>query len=288
MAIKLGIGITTFKRCRKLEVCISRLQELTAEPFHLFIADDGSNDETVSICVERKIPFATGQNMGIAWNKNRALFFLDRALECDVTILIEDDCYPNHPGWEREWIAAAQKWGHVNFGGGWFREEVLSGAGSVDDPFVSRSLSGQCTAFSHRALLVCGYLDPRFKGYGYEHAEHSARLVRAGFGGEMRMTERGELEPHYYLLAADLTVLDDESYRDEESLAANWTTWARMYGDPVYRYPWTTKDEFRQFCREMKSASARANLSMARRLKLQARWARWPWAKSPGAPRPKS
>jgi hypothetical protein len=123
-------------------------------------------------------------------------------------------------------------------------------------------------------------MDPRFKGYGYEHAEHSSRLVRAGFGGEMRMTERGELEPHYYLLAADLTVLSDESYRDEESLAANWITWTRMYGDPAYRYPWTTKDELRQFRREMNSAATRAGLSMARRLVLEARWARWRWRRS--------
>lgn len=285
MAIKLGIGITTFKRCRKLEVCISRLQELTAEPFHLFVADDGSNDETVSICAERKIPFATGQNMGIAWNKNRALFFLDRALECDITILIEDDCYPNHPGWEREWIAAAQKWGHVNFGGGWFREKVLSGAGSVDDPFVSRSLSGQCTAFSRRALLVCGYLDPRFRGYGYEHAEHSARLVRAGFGGEMRTTERGELEPHYYLLAADLTVLSDESYRDEESLAANWIAWTKMHGDPIYRFPWRTTREFRQFRREMRAAVRRSPISLMQSLKFETQWVQWRWT-STSSPSP--
>ena len=37
---------------------------------------------------------------------------------------------------------------------------------------------------------------------------------------------RGELEPHYYLLAVDFTVTADQSYRNEESLAANWSTWA--------------------------------------------------------------
>lgn len=283
MAIKLGIGVTTFNRHRKLEMCVSRLQEFTAQPFHLFVADDGSQDGTAAVCLERKIPFVTGPNMGIAWNKNRALFFLHRILECDVTILIEDDCYPNHPGWESEWIAAAQKWGHANFGGGWFREKVVSGTGNVDDPFLSRSLSGQCAAFSHRALSVCGYLDPRFKGYGYEHAEHSSRLVRAGFGGEMRMTERGELEPHYYLLAADLSVLADESYRDENSLAANWIAWTRMYGDPVYRNPWRTKEEFRQFRQEMRSATNRGNFSPARRLLLEGRWAQWRRMTSPPA-----
>jgi hypothetical protein len=221
--------------------------------------------------------------MGIAWNKNRALFFLHRILECDVVILIEDDCYPNSPGWEREWIAGAEKWGHINFAGEWFREKALSGTGAVESPFLSPSLSGQCSAFSRNALSVCGYLDPRFKGYGYEHAEHSSRLVRAGFGGEMRMTGRGELEPHYYLLATDLTVLSDESYRDEESLRINWATWTKMYGDPVYRDPWRTRDEFRQFRREISSAAAGVNLSMSRRLRLEARWARWRWATSQGA-----
>jgi hypothetical protein len=130
-------------------------------------------------------------------------------------------------------------------------------------------------AFSDRALSVCGYLDSRFKGFGYEHAEHSARLVRAGFGGEMRMSERGELEPHYYLLSADLTVSTDDSYRDEKSLATNWATWERMYGDPAYRHPWRTTDEFRQFRREMRDAARTANFSLAQRLSLETRWRRW-------------
>jgi hypothetical protein len=104
--------------------------------------------------------------MGIAWNKNRALFFLHRILECDVIILIEDDSYPNNLDWQTDWIEAAQKWGHVNFAGSWFRERTLSGTGNIDSPFLSASLS------------VCGFMDSRFKSYGYAHAEHSSRLGR--------------------------------------------------------------------------------------------------------------
>jgi len=272
---KLGIGVTTFNRCRKLELCLSRLQELTSHPFELVVADDGSNDGTLRACAQRQIIIVSGPNMGIAWNKNRALFFLHRILACEVVILIEDDCYPNQSGWEADWIEAARNWGHANFSGGWFREKIVSGEGTVANPFVSASLSGQCAVFSDRALSVCGYLDSRFKGYGYEHAEHSARLVRAGFGGEMRMSERGELEPHYYLLSADLTVSADDSYRDEKSLASNWTTWERMYGDPPYRHPWLTTGEFRQFRREMREAARAANFSLAQRLSLETRWRRW-------------
>ena len=215
--------------------------------------------------------------MGIAWNKNRALFFLHQILRCDVIILIEDDTYPNQRAWESNWIQATKKWGHVNYGAGWFRDRVLSGSGTLEDPFVSASLSGQCAAFSGRALSVCGYLDSRFKSYGYEHAEHSARLVRAGFGGEMLPSERGEMDPHYYLLAADLTVLSDESCRNEESLAANWASWTRMHGDPVYRYPWRTKDEFHQFRAEIRAATRLATLPARRKLILESRWCWWRW-----------
>jgi glycosyltransferase involved in cell wall biosynthesis len=281
MPIKLGIGVTTFNRCRKLETCISQLQRLTSQPFSLVIADDGSIDGTVAMCTQQQIACVTGENMGIAWNKNRALFFLHRILECDVIILIEDDSYPNNLGWEADWMEGAQKWGQVNFAGGWFRERALSGTGNIDSLFLSASLSGQCAAFSRQALSACGFMDSRFKSYGYEHAEHSARLVRAGFGGEMRMTERGELEPHYYLLAADLTVSSDESYRDEESLASNWIIWTEMYGDPLYRHPWRTTEEFLQFRGEMRAATRRANFSPARRLILEAKWARWRWASEP-------
>jgi glycosyltransferase involved in cell wall biosynthesis len=281
MPIKLGIGVTTFNRRRKLETCISQLQKLTSQPFSLAVADDGSNDGTVAMCARQQIVCLTGENMGIAWNKNRALVFLHLILECDVIILLEDDSYPNNLDWQADWIEGAQKWGHVNFGGSWFRERLLSGTGKVNSPFLSTSLTGQCAAFSRRALSVCGFMDSRFKSYGYEHAEHSSRLVRAGFGGEMRMTDRGGLEPHYYLLAADLTVSSDESYRDEESLATNWIAWTKMSGDPIYRHPWRTTQEFLQFRGELKAATRRANLSSARRLILEAKWTWSRWASGP-------
>ena len=275
MRDRVGIGVTTFNRGARLETCLDRLRELTSRPFQLVVADGGSTDATVAACAQRRIACITGPNMGIAWNKNRALFFLHRIQECDSIILIEDDCYPNQRGWETEWIEGARKWGHVNFGGAWFREKVLSGDGTIENPFVSRSLSGQCVAFSDTALSVCGYFDSRFKGYGYEHAEHSSRLVRNGFGGEMRMVESGTPEPHYYLLASDLTVFSDESYRDEKSLATNWATWERMHGEPEYRNPWRTKDEFRQFRHEMRLGARQLGVPVWRQFILEARWLRW-------------
>jgi len=278
MPIKLGIGITTYNRRRDLETCLDQVRKLTSQPFSLVVADDGSEYGTAAMCARQQIIFVTGENMGIAWNKNRALFFLHRILDCDVIILLEDDCYPNSFGWQADWIRGAEKWGHANFAANWLREHFLGGEGNVDQPFLSKSVSGQCVALSRRALSVCGFLDSRFKCYGYEHADHSSRLVRAGFGGEMRMAARGKLDPHYYLLAADLTMLPSKSYRNEESLASNWRAWTKMRGDPIYRHPWRTREEFRQFRGEIYAATRRAQLSPARRLILAAKWVRWRWA----------
>ncbi|HEX8078218.1 MAG TPA: glycosyltransferase, partial [Chthoniobacterales bacterium] len=108
MSVRLGIGITTFNRSGKLGACIARLQERTTHSFDLVVADDGSTDATAETCAKARVIRIAGPNMGIAWNKNRALFFLHRVLECDVIMLIEDDCYPNQRGWETEWIEAAR------------------------------------------------------------------------------------------------------------------------------------------------------------------------------------
>src|SRR2546423_1705047 len=275
MSVKIGIGIATYNRCRSLETCVSAIRRLTADPYNLVVADDGSTDETAAVCAHYQVVRVTGKNMGIAWNKNRALFFLHHILECDVVILFEDDCHPNQADWQSDWVAAAQKWGHINFAGEWFRDRVIEGSGTVDQPFLSTSVSGQCTALSRAALSVCGYLDSRFKSYGYEHAEHSARLVRSGFGGEMRMAKRGEIDPHFYLLKADFTMVPNQSHSNDQSAASNWAAWEKMYGDPAYRYPWRTKDEFRQFRQEMRAAVRGAKFSLRRRLRFEARWPRW-------------
>jgi hypothetical protein len=53
------------------------------------------------------VPIITGVNMGIAWNKNRALFLLSHVLGSEITILPENDTQPNRARWEAEWIRGA-------------------------------------------------------------------------------------------------------------------------------------------------------------------------------------
>src|SRR6185312_2852292 len=124
-----------------------------------------------------------GVNMGIAWNKNRALFLLAQMLGCEVGLLLEDDTHPVCNGWEAEWIEAANRWGHANWAGPGMRAQFLSGSGTAADPIRSRSVTAQCASYTRNALTYGGYFDSRFKGYGHEHVEHTRRLIRVGYGG---------------------------------------------------------------------------------------------------------
>ena len=76
MAIRVGIGIITCNRKDVLAETLARVRAHTTAPFTLAVADDGSTDGTADMVRSQNITLVTGRNMGIAWNKNRALFLL--------------------------------------------------------------------------------------------------------------------------------------------------------------------------------------------------------------------
>ena len=92
MPFSVGIGIITFNRRDLVDSTIAQVRALTKEPdAALVIADDGSSDGTLEMLRDKQVPMITGTNMGIAWNKNRALFLLSHLLGCSTVILLEDD-----------------------------------------------------------------------------------------------------------------------------------------------------------------------------------------------------
>lgn len=253
-ATKLGIGITTYNRCESLRQCLTHVQRYTRQPFHLIVADDGSNDETANFLRQENLALVTGSNRGVIWNKNRALFILHHIVNCDVIILLEDDCYPTEENWQAAWVNAARGWGHANLAGRWFRQEFLGGSGTVEDPIISQSTSGQCAAFSREALLFCGFMDTRFKGYGFGHIEHSQRMVRSGYGGLMRLDAAWKMRPHDYLLAANLKMLRVGSFRSGNSIQRNAQVFKELRCEPLFRNAWSSDAEREQFRCEIRSA----------------------------------
>ncbi len=280
---RIGIGIVTYNRLGVLKSTIERVRDLTLSPsVDWVVADDGSSDGTIAWLRANHVPMVGGVNMGIAWNKNRALFLLSKILVCETIILLEDDTCPAEPGWEAAWVEAVRRWGHINLAVPWIEDRFQSGAGTPEDPFLCPVATGQCTAFSRDSLLFGGYLDSRFKGYGYEHGEHSRRLVRAGYGGideTPYMTQRVA----YRLIHGALAMVDTDSYSDTEQVDRNLTLAADIQNEQTPRAPWRTDAELRQFRVEMRNAaeSARHGFALRRDPAEGAAepfwgWRRWP------------
>jgi GT2 family glycosyltransferase len=172
----LGVGIITRNRLAILRQTIAELERLTTRPFALVVADDGSNDDTASWVRETSIPLVTGLRRGCAWNKNRALRHLAMRTAAGVFLLLEDDTRPTLTGWEREWFEAALRWRHVNYCYGFEPAKPPPGKGTTLDPYRCNAFGGHCTATTRAALEEVGYLDTRFRGYGWEHVERTWRF----------------------------------------------------------------------------------------------------------------
>ena len=172
----LGIGIVTRNRLSILQHCIAEIVRHTRVPHILMIADDGSSDGTVAWARAQGIPVVTGDRRGCAWNKNRALYFLQQYTDCDLSLLFEDDTWPITTGWDRVWVAAALRWRHVNYCYGLDSKNWPKGLGTADDPYQCPAFGGHCTITTRDALTEVGFLDTRFVGYGWEHVEWTHRF----------------------------------------------------------------------------------------------------------------
>jgi glycosyltransferase involved in cell wall biosynthesis len=254
MSFSVGIGIVTYNRKEILSDTIDRVRAFTRQPgTALAVADDGSSDGTLAMLRDKQVPVITGVNMGIAWNKNRALFLLSHMLNCETVILLEDDTQPNQAGWEAEWIRGARRWGHVNHASGWMEKHFQSGSGTAEDPVRSNMVTAQCAAYSWNALTFGGYFDSRFRGYGHEHVEHTRRLIRVGYGGSDEQID-GKERVLYYLLKGRLTTVATPSFGDAEQEERNLQLARGIMGAQGYRAPWGEDKEMRQFRAETESA----------------------------------
>jgi GT2 family glycosyltransferase len=246
--LTLGIGIVTYNRRAIVRETVEAVRRLTRHvPSMLVVADDGSIDQTQDLLRLMGVPYITGTNMGVAWNKNRALYLLNARLRCDVTILLEDDTFPTGVGWELPWIEAAQKFGHANYAGDWLQPYFLSGIGSPESPILANVVSAQCSAFSAEALEKAGYFDSRFRGYGHEHVEHSSRLVRFGYGG----TADAKGHVTWSLIRSQLTIAQTASFINHEDVSRNLSIAHELMADQTYRAPWRNDKELAQFLGEI-------------------------------------
>lgn len=254
-APRLGIGVTTFNRRAQLEQVIDGIIAHTRTPYDLIVCDDGSKDDTIEMLRRRRIPHIAAPNRGIAWNKNRTFYYLAEARRCDALIILEDDTAPSEPGWEHDWMAGTLAYGHVNYRAPWFGEWPVSGSGQWWDPAQSRAFTGQCVGLSRYALLTAGYMDTRFKTYGFEHLEHTVRLGRHGFGVGRHDPDNPE-KRLVYLINSRITGLAVETHGTGEHLSENAPVFHEAMADHSYREAWRTPEQRDIMLSEMASATA--------------------------------
>lgn len=252
-----GIGLITYNRKDVLRETIALLRKNTVHAnTSLIVADDGSTDGTRDMLDRMGVSYVTGGNGGVAWNKNRALFALEENAHCDVVILLEDDTQPIVYGWDTPWIEAAVRYGHMNVALEQINQQYLRGSGTVADPIISKLISAQCACFSREALRFAGYFDPRFKGYGHEHVEHSIRMVRCGYGGQEEMVD-GSMKIVFKLLRSEFSLRPVKSFGSQEESDRNLALTQKIVVEQHYRAPWYDEHEMARFRLEMMDVRAR-------------------------------
>ncbi|MGI4797358.1 MAG: glycosyltransferase family 2 protein [Janthinobacterium lividum] len=240
--MSVGIGVITYNRQWKLAECLTCLRRETTEPYDLIVADDGSTDGTLDYLRDEQVSVVTGQNRGIAWNKNRALFTLAERKH-EVILLFEDDCFVREGSWFPFWVNIVRQWGHVNYAGPWWPQGlIVRGEGTVDNPFFCTATTAQISGFRSDVVATVGYYDTRFRRFGHEHTEHSTRVIRAGFGGNQRLVD-GNRRYDFICANHGLACTCDASFEDKASVIANAELLARLAHEPVYRDPWRTDYE---------------------------------------------
>lgn len=250
MTAAFGVAITTYNRRDTLLCSLEAIRTLTSAPFELVVCDDGSSDGTIEAVRALGVEVIGGVNRGIAWNKNRGLFYLGQFKRCETIILLDDDAHPVLHGWEQEWIAACRRYGHVNYIPPHYRGSLLTGAMTASRPGLGPTVGGMAIGQSAAALACVGYMDVRFGRYGHEHSDFTGRFLRAGFGGFTYRSVAGA-RTLYYLIEGGLHLVPTSSTGTLEDLDRNARLLGELSADPLYRAPWRDDAEMRQFMADM-------------------------------------
>lgn len=248
-ACEIGIAITTYNRKEMVCALIERIRQITKENYFLVVCDDGSTDGTIEALKQLGVTVIGGINKGIAWNKNRGLFFFSNICKAESIILMDDDVFPNMFGWAQEWAYGSYRVGHVNYVPHFYDRSSPRRPMTAMNLGVGHMIGGMLLAQNAKALASVGYMDTRFGRYGHEHTDFSLRFLRAGFGG-VRVLWNGEMHNRFYLMDSGIELKEAKSSGQEADLERNANLLAALQKEPIYRSAWNNEEEKRDFLQE--------------------------------------
>jgi len=183
-----GIGLLTYNRSNYLREFIQSVIDTAPKDAKIILCDDGSTDFTAEVARKFDITYVRGPNLGVAANKNRALYLLQ---DCHFICLLEDDLFPTSKGWFETYERAAIHSGinhfcrvqdkeitesHNEFTI-WMQENLKL------TPVYASSPRGDLTFITAEVIRQVGALHPEFVGMGYAHGQWTDRINRAGLIG---------------------------------------------------------------------------------------------------------
>jgi glycosyltransferase involved in cell wall biosynthesis len=198
--VKRGVAICHYNRTHYLGKVIQAVKDTTPEGTMIVVCDDGSDGlpdpgtnhlDTCTyveqITQQHEVVLIKGPNLGVAANKNRALWALR---DCHYLCILEDDLLPKKKGWFETYEKATRLSGCHHF----CRvqdKEVPELAPAFEDFMVQHGCSpvygpsprGDLTFITRDVVRRIGAFNPRFRGAGYAHGEWSTRVYDAGLIG---------------------------------------------------------------------------------------------------------
>lgn len=179
-----GIAICNYNRASNLEKIIDAVRDTMPPDTRLVVCDDGSTDDSIKVASDKKVLLIRGENLGVGYNKNRAVFALQ---DCDFVCILEDDLLPTEKGWFELYEKAARLSGIHHFCRVQDKEipetilhfqEYMNNSSLT--PIYGKSPRGDLTFITKKVITKIGAFNPSFVGVGYAHGEYTERIWNAG------------------------------------------------------------------------------------------------------------
>jgi len=178
-----GVALCHYNREKHLPDIIEAIKKTVPADTKIVVCDDGST----STVYTRGEVLIQGKNLGVAANKNRALWALQ---DCHFICILEDDLKPTRKGWFETYEKAAKLSGIHHFcrvQDKQVRETSPEFAAFMKThgltPIYGPSPRGDLTFITHKVIEHVGGFNPKFRGAGYAHGEWSHRVYNAGLIG---------------------------------------------------------------------------------------------------------
>lgn len=181
--LKRGVAICHYNRLDMLPDIVEAVKKTTPSGTKIIVCDDGS-DRPIDA---KDVILIKGPNLGVAANKNRALWALQ---DYHYIAILEDDIMPKEGGWFEDYEKASQLADCHHFCRVQDKEvdetipafSAFLGEHGLS-PIYGPSPRGDFTFLTSKVVRNIGAFNPRFRGAGYAHGEWSERVARAGLVG---------------------------------------------------------------------------------------------------------